>query len=65
MASSGEGGSDLPSPRRCGTGASPAPVTTTPWMENASATQAMMMVPLRTVATRLDTDLPFKQRRAR
>jgi hypothetical protein len=31
-ASSREGGSGLPSPRRCGTGALAALVTTTPWM---------------------------------
>jgi hypothetical protein len=36
--SSGEGGSDLPSPRRHGMGAPFAPVTTTPWIENALAT---------------------------
>jgi hypothetical protein len=36
--SMGGGGSGLPSPRRYGTGALSAPVTTTPWMENALAT---------------------------
>jgi hypothetical protein len=35
MASSGEGSFSLPSPRRCGIGASLAPVITTPRMENA------------------------------
>jgi hypothetical protein len=31
---SGVGGFDLPSPRRCGTGALLAPVTTTPWLKD-------------------------------
>jgi hypothetical protein len=50
MTSSDEGGSTLPSPRRRGTGASPAPITATPWMENATATQVMTMVPPRLAA---------------
>jgi hypothetical protein len=50
MVSSGEGGFSLPSP-----------VTTTPWMENALADQAMMTVPPRMTAPWPDTDLPFKQ----
>jgi hypothetical protein len=45
MALSGEGGFGLPSPRRHNVGAPPAPVTTTPWTENAPTTQAMMTVP--------------------
>jgi hypothetical protein len=53
MVSSGEGGSALPSPRRRGTGALPAPITTTPWMENALATQPMTMVPPRSDTTPL------------
>jgi hypothetical protein len=52
-ASSGEGGSALPSPRRHGMGDSPAPITTAPWMEKTPATQVMMMVP-----PRPDTGLP-------
>jgi hypothetical protein len=52
MASSGEGGTSLPSPRRRGMVAPPAPVATTPWMENALATQAMTTVPLRMVVPR-------------
>jgi hypothetical protein len=63
-ASSGEGGSSLPSPRRPGTGALPVPVTTTPWMENALATRVMTMVPSPTVAPQPDIGLPFKQQRA-
>jgi hypothetical protein len=45
MASSGEAGSVLPSPRRRGMQAPPAPVTTTPWKENTLATHAMTTVP--------------------
>jgi hypothetical protein len=44
--SRGEGGSALPSPRRCDMRALPAPVTATLWMENAPATQTVMMVPV-------------------
>jgi hypothetical protein len=36
--SSGDGSFGLPSSRRCSTGASLAPMTTTPWMKNAPAT---------------------------
>jgi hypothetical protein len=63
MASNEEGGGgfDLTSPRRHNTGIPPAPVTTTPWMENASTTQARTMVPPWTVAPRPDTGLPFEQ----
>jgi hypothetical protein len=43
--SSGEGGFNLPSPRRHDMGALLAPITTTPWMENAPITQAMTTVP--------------------
>jgi hypothetical protein len=42
------------------TGAPPTPVTTTPWLENALATQAMMTVPPQVSAPRLDTSLPFQ-----
>jgi hypothetical protein len=49
--SSREGSFGLPSPRRHGAGASLAPSTTTPWMENSLATQAMTTVPLLTAAT--------------
>jgi hypothetical protein len=62
--SSGEGSFGLPSPRSRGTGAPPAPIATTPWMENAPATRAMIMVPPQTVASRLDIGLPFEQRHA-
>jgi hypothetical protein len=44
-ASSGDGDSGLPSPRRHGTGASLAPITTIPQMENSLVAQATMMVP--------------------
>jgi hypothetical protein len=57
---SGEGSFGLPSRRRRGTGALHAPVTTTLWMENTLAAQAMMMVHLRTAAPLPETGLPFK-----
>jgi hypothetical protein len=60
-ASSGEGGSGLPSPRRRGTGAPPAPVTTTPWMENAPTTWAITTVRPWSAAPRPNTDLPSEQ----
>jgi hypothetical protein len=41
MVSSGEGGTGLPAPA--------VAITTTPWMENALATQATLMVPLWTM----------------
>jgi hypothetical protein len=44
MASSREGGSGLPSTLRHGTGATPAPITTTPWLEDILVTQVMMTV---------------------
>jgi hypothetical protein len=43
--SSREGSFGLPSPRRRGMGASLAPITTTPWMENALTAQATITVP--------------------
>jgi hypothetical protein len=60
-ASSGEGVFGLPSPRMCDTGAPPAPVTTTTWMENAPATQATTTVSPWMAAARPNTDLPFMQ----
>jgi hypothetical protein len=45
MASGEEGGSSLPSPRRCGVGAPPAPATTIACIEDMLTTQAMMMIP--------------------
>jgi hypothetical protein len=48
-ASSGDGDFGLPSPRRHGTGASLAPITTIPQMENSLVAQATMMVPSRTM----------------
>jgi hypothetical protein len=61
MTSSGEGGFGLPSPKRRGTGAPPAPVTTTPWMENAPVTQAAMTIPPWTTVLWPDTSIPFEQ----
>jgi hypothetical protein len=60
-ASSGEGGFGLPSPRRHDMRALPAPLTTTPWLENAPATRAMMMVPPWALAAWLDIGLPFER----
>jgi hypothetical protein len=59
MASSGEGGSNLPLSQRHYTGALPAPVATTPWLEKIPATQAMMIVSPRALAPWPDTDLPL------
>jgi hypothetical protein len=42
---SGDGSFSLPSPRRRDTGASLTQITTTLWMENAPAAQAMTMTP--------------------
>jgi hypothetical protein len=46
MASDEEEGFDLPSSRRHGVGAPPAPATTISWSENTLTTQAMMLIPL-------------------
>jgi hypothetical protein len=59
-ASSGEGGSGLPSSRRHGTVAPSASVTTMPWLEDALATQAMTTILPRILVPQLNTDLPFK-----
>jgi hypothetical protein len=48
MASSGEGGSDLPPPRRHDAG-------------DTSTTQAMMTIPPRPMAPWSDTNLPFER----
>jgi hypothetical protein len=56
----GEEGSDLPYCRRHGTGALPAPVATTPWLEDAPPTQDKMTVPPWALASRLDTGFPFE-----
>jgi hypothetical protein len=59
--SSGEGGSSLSSPKKCGMGALPTPVTNIPWMENAPATQAMTTVSPWAVAPQPDTGLPIER----
>jgi hypothetical protein len=46
MASSGEGGSGLPSSPWHSTGAPSVPLATTPWLEDILVTQAMTTVPL-------------------
>jgi hypothetical protein len=63
--SSREGGSGLPVPKSHGMGALSAPIITTPLMENAPTTQAMMTIPPRMAAPQSNTDLPFKQQCAR
>jgi hypothetical protein len=62
MASSGDEGFGLPSPRRCSMRTSPAPITTTPWMENALAALVTTTAPPRTVAPWLIASLPFKRK---
>jgi hypothetical protein len=59
IASCGEGTISLPSPRRHNMRASLAPATTTPWMENAPAIQAMTTVLPWTVAPRPKSNLLF------
>jgi hypothetical protein len=61
MASSGEAASGLPTPRRCDTGAPPAPITATSWLENAPATHAITTVPPRAPTPRPDIGLPFER----
>jgi hypothetical protein len=64
MASSKEGSSDLPTSRRHSTGAPPAPIATTPWPEDTSATQPMMMVPSWMLVLWTDTGHPPERRQA-
>jgi hypothetical protein len=61
MTSSGEGSSDLLVSRRHDTGALLAPVTTTSWLEDAQATQAMTTVPPWGFTMWPGTDLPFER----
>jgi hypothetical protein len=63
-APSGEGSSGLPVPQRRSMGTSPAPIVTTPWLEDAPTPQTMTTVPPRTIALRPDTGLPPEQRHA-
>jgi hypothetical protein len=60
MVSSGDGSFDHPSPRMCDTGASLAPITTTPSMENTLATHAMMTVPLQMMVVWPESGLSFE-----
>jgi hypothetical protein len=64
MVPSGEGIFGLPSPKWHDTGASLAPVTTTPWKENAPTAKAMMTVTPRMVAPWPKISLLFKQHHA-
>jgi hypothetical protein len=59
MATSGEGGSNLPSSMRHDTGATPAPVATTPWLQDIPATQSMTTVPLWVRTPWSNTGLPL------
>jgi hypothetical protein len=56
--SSGEGSSGFPISQRSSMGTPPPPIATIPWPEDALTSQTMMMVPLRTIAPRPDTELP-------
>jgi hypothetical protein len=60
--SSRRGGSGCPSPRRLGTGAPLAPITTLPWQKDAPATQSMMTVQPWALAPRPHTGHSCKQR---
>jgi hypothetical protein len=64
MTSDGEGGLDLPSPRRHDTRASSAPATTMSGSENTKTTQAMMTLPPWPTPLRPNTDLRFERRHA-
>jgi hypothetical protein len=65
IASGGEGSFDVPSPKRCSAGASLAVALTTPWMENAPATQATMTVPPRMAVLQQETNLLVERCHAR
>jgi hypothetical protein len=56
MVSGGEGGSDLPSPKRHGARAPSTPATAIAWPEDTPTTQAITAIP-----PWPDTDLPFEQ----
>jgi hypothetical protein len=60
MASSGGGGSSLPSLRRLDVGAPPTPVTTPPGQEDAPAIQSMTTVQPRALAPQLHTGHSFE-----
>jgi hypothetical protein len=64
MASSREGSSSLPDSWRHNMGTLPAPITTTPWPEDALTSLTMRTVPLRTIALWLDVGLSPEQRQA-
>jgi hypothetical protein len=58
MTSSGEGSSDFPISRRRSMGTMPTPLATTPWSEDAPATQTMAIDPPHTIMPLPDTGLP-------
>jgi hypothetical protein len=62
-ASSGGGGSGLPSPKRLGAGALPAPITTLLWQEDTPPILSMTTVQQRALAPRPHTSHSFERRR--
>jgi hypothetical protein len=54
----------LPFSRRHDTGALPALVATTPWLEDVPTTQTMITVPPRALAPWSDASLPLELRHA-
>jgi hypothetical protein len=61
MASSGGGGSSLPSPKKLSAGAIPAPIITTPWQEDAPVIQSMTTFPPWVLVPQPDTDHSFER----
>jgi hypothetical protein len=55
-----EGSSGVPASRRHSMGPPPAPIVTTPWLEDAPNTHTMMMVPSQTLVPWPDSGLPLE-----
>jgi hypothetical protein len=64
MTSSRKGSSSNPISRRHSMGTLPAPITTTPWSEDAPTSQTITTIPSWTIISRPDTGLPPEQRHA-
>jgi hypothetical protein len=60
MTSSGEGISSLPVSQMLSMGTPPAPIATTPWLENALILQTMMAVLSWTIMPQPNTGLPLE-----